>query len=540
MIPRDMNFADPQQCRKVLDQLPLTNLPLAYETLSALIGGMQNTPPAPIGYFEILEAARTPLAFVHEQMAERYAAKPLPPDSTDDEVLRHVVGLWQAVARSYAQLARLGAQDPAAQARMATVCHRSIHYSGRTIVEYYRARRELPRGVWADLHGYFARAEELAVARTPVAESLNEATQNETCEAAYATVLLIDLANPYGRSPREFLWICRWAQRFAALVAVTPADESDPPRTYGVDLMLDHGLVPMDQRARSETLRRLDGTALAQEIQRILSKLKKKVAPSALGLGDDCQEPACGRLLLQLFRPWCLAATARRFPRRPAAGVAEICNGFEAIHYYVGGTEFVQPDHVRVYSRDEFDTIVTFRYMVDPAQPLHVHAAQMGFVLENWQVVDHSVSGFRLQRSEAGCRVEYGELIGLRPPDSKIFLLCKVSWLMFEGTGNLFAGVFVLPGTPQAIAVRPTGLAVSPSERYVRAFLLPAVEALKEKNSLVLPRGWYRPERVIEIHTVESRQVRLEELLTQGSNFDRVSFTPLPRQETPAAPGSGR
>ena len=63
---------------------------------------------------------------------------------------------------------------------------------------------------------------------------------------------------------------------------------------------------------------------------------------------------------------------------------------------------------------------------------------------------------------------------------------------------DLFIGIHVLPGVAQGIAVRPTGANVSHSERYVRAFLLPAVPALKEAASLVLPRGWYQPERVVE------------------------------------------
>lgn len=525
MIPHDMDFGDAQQCLSLLANLPLTNVPVAHDTLTALIGAMQNRPPPAVKYLEVLEAARAPLAFVQGQLAGRYSQKPLPPLSSEDETLRRVVILWQAMARSYRQVAKLAGNAVDLQ-RSALISHRCIHYSGKVILEYFRARRELPRGVWSELHGYYAAAEEAGIAATPAREPLNEETQIESCAAAYAAVLLVDLANPFGRSARELNWICRWAPRFAPLTRITPTEEADPPRMYGVDLLLDRGLRPLDQQGRGANLRRLESSQLAQEIQRVLQQLKRKVAPKVLGLGDDCYEPACGRLLLQLFRPWCLLASGRRFPRRQAAGLAQVCRGFDAIHYYISGVEFVQPDHVRVYSREDFDTIVTFRYQVDPSQPLHVHAAQMGFILENWQVVDQSVSGFRLQCNEPGERIEYGDLAGLRPPDGGDFLLCRVSWLMYEGTGNLYAGVYALPGLPRAIGARPRGLSVPPSEQYVRAFFLPAVPALKEQPSLVLPRGWYRPERLIEIYTDHPTEVRLTELLTQGSNFDRVSFVP--------------
>lgn len=528
LIPIGMDFRDAARCRALLDELPLTRLETAYETLAALIGGMQNTPPPPGDYLDVLEALRNPLAFVQEEMSQRYSAMPLPPASDEDGTLRRVVLMWQAMARSYVQVARLGRGDPRVQEATALICHRCIHYGGKVILEYFRARRELPRDVWSDLHSHYAAAEKLGLATEPVVELFNEDSNSESCATAYAAVLLIDLSDPYGRSPREFSWTCRWARRFAPLTRIMPPEESDPPRTYGVDLLLDRGLRPLGQQARGENLRRLESIALAQKMQELLALLRQNTTPASLGLGEDCSQPATSRLLLQLFRPWCLAAAPRRFQRRQAAGVAQLCSGFDSIHYYVSGKEFTQPDHVRVYSREEFDTIVTFRYQVDPDQPLHVHTAQMGFVLEHWQVVDESVSGFRLQRAEEGCRIEHGELIALRPPDGGRFLLCRVSWLMFAGTGNLFAGVFVLPGAPEGIAARPTGLTVSPSEKYVRAFYLPAVAALKEKPSLVLPRGWFRPERVIEIYAGRTEQVRLVELLTQGSNFDRVSFVPLP------------
>nr|MBP9654473.1 hypothetical protein [Rhodocyclaceae bacterium] len=104
------------------------------------------------------------------------------------------------------------------------------------------------------------------------------------------------------------------------------------------------------------------------------------------------------------------------------------------------------------------------------------------------------------------------------------FLLAQVSWSLLH-KDELFIGIHVLAGVPQGIAVRPTGLKVSPSERYVRAFLLPAVPALNETVSLVLPRGMYQPGRVIEAYTDRQASLRLEELLNQGPDFERTTFS---------------
>ena len=92
---------------------------------------------------------------------------------------------------------------------------------------------------------------------------------------------------------------------------------------------------------------------------------------------------------------------------------------------------------------------------------------------------------------------------------------------------DLLIGIHVLPGVPQAIAVRPTGIKASPSERYERAFLLPAVPALKEAATLVLPRGGFQAERVVEVFTDRQAKLKLVELLSHGPDFERVTYTRL-------------
>ncbi len=521
------DFSDAAQCLALIGTLPLTKLNQVHETLKLMIGGMQATPPAPLDYLDVLEMARPSLDFVQEETAGRYAQTALPPGSVEDETLRRVVTLWQAMARSYAQVAQLGGDDESVQSRLALICQRCIHYTSRAIREYFRARRELPKGLWSELHGYYSTAEEWEIAEIEVGDPLNPHQQRQSCSQAYAAALLLDLGSPYSRSPREFVWLCRWSERFAALAAIRPVDAASSERDYAVDLLKDRGLVPLEIAGRGESMRRLVTGELSKEMHRLVGEIKRGRPWSELGLGEDCSEPACSRLLVSLYRPWCLAASPRRFQRRPTGGGAQLCYGFEAIHFYVGGEEFTQPEHVRVYSRGEVDSIMTFRYQVDPTQQLHVRAAQIGYTIENWAVADESVGGFRLLRFGTGVRIEHGQLLGLRPPDGERFLLCQVSWLMYLASGALMVGVYVLPGSAQPVAARQTGLGFTHSDRYERAFLMPAMPALKQVPTLVLPRGWFQPGRVVEIYTDRRIELQLNELLNHGTDFDRVSYSQL-------------
>ncbi len=522
-----MDFSDAEQCMSLLAELPVTNVSQVEATLTRLLDGMYSTPPPPLSYLEVLERARPAMAFTQEETAQRYAHKPLPPGDREEETLLRVVALWQAMVRAYTQVGELGRTEPTVGGQMALICQRCVHYCGRAVFEYFRARREVPNGLWRALHRHYARAEESNIAEVAVIETLDEHNEEQSCAEAYAAVLLVEIANPYAHAPREVSWLFNWGSRFGHFTEIARVDEATDLQAYVVDLSLDQGAKPLEVATRGPSLRRLVTTRLAAEVQRVLSQLKRRIAPAQLGLGSDCLQPNCRMLLAALHRPWCLNASPRRFPRHGSSGTAFACYGFDAIHYFTSGREFVQPEHVRSYSRSDWEVITTWRYQVDPSEQLHVRAAQIGYTVEPWEVGDQSVAGFRMHRRGSGHPLSHGQLIGLRPPDGELLLLCQVSWLMYESTGDLQAGVHVLPGVPQAVGVRPTGLNVAAAEKYSRGFLLPAMPALKEVASIVLPRGWFVRQRVLELFAEQRIDVRLTDLLAQGPDFDRASFVPI-------------
>ena len=118
----------------------------------------------------------------------------------------------------------------------------------------------------------------------------------------------------------------------------------------------------------------------------------------------------------------------------------------------------------------------------------------------------------------------HGQLLALCPHDSDRFFLAQTTWLMQEKGGGLIAGIRALPGLPIAIGARPLDQNAEQSSKYQRAFLLPAAPAVHAEQSLVLPQGWFRSGRSIEIYTDGPWQVRLTHVLDDGADFDRVSF----------------
>lgn len=510
-----------------LSRLPLANPLQAEASLNQFFDSLLNEPPSALTYLSLLEHTRVPLCFVEEELARRYVSKPLPLGDIEEQAFQQVIAVWRKVSRAYAQCAQLDsdADDPEHPLRVALVLHRCIYYTSMIIVEHHRARRELPAGVWLDLHGYYASAEEWGVSTYPLADALDSLGRATHCAAAYCTALLMDLAGPYSLSVRDQSIIRRWAWQWAPLIGISSAQPGEALPPYVIDLMQDTGLKPVADCLSTENVRRLDSSRLSIVLAQVRQQLSQRIAPSQLGLGEDCTAGQCRRLLDHVSRPWTLARAVRKFRRHATSGIARIGAGFDAIHALVSGKEFTQPENVRVYSRQEFDTLFVFRQQDDPTAKLNFNKEQHQTAQpDEWEVVNQSASGFRLIRSIAGKKVAHGQVLAVCPHDGERYFLAQVTWLMQDRSAGLVAGIAALPGVPQAIAARAVGDHGN-AELYSRAFLLPAIQAVDTEQSLVLPQGWYQAGRVIEIYTDGVWRVRLNRVLQDGPDFERVSFT---------------
>jgi hypothetical protein len=531
-----MDYRNPAECLDLLKRLNPVNIDETQSAISDMVGGLLQG-SAPLNqHLEVLETARETITLVQGEMARRYATHSLPPDGDDNATLKRVVSLWRKLADSYAEITRRDATSGTLDDQRALLAQRRVHYKGLALIEYFRAHRAVPTGMWAELHESFSMAEAQGVADIRVADALNQVWRAQSATEAFISFLLVDLSNPFGRGEREFNWICRWAQRFAPYCSLLGAKDADPavkPTSYGIDLAADHGLRPIGVlSASSRTLRRFDGSRLAGQIQAVLGQLKQGVTPASLGLGTDCASAASAKLFLSLYRPWGLASVGRRFPRRGGRGQIELTADWLAIGLHVQGKLFEQPGGAASARSLRSDiTLLTFgeradgRSLDDVELQRRSEADKLGFVCSRWDIRDQSVGGFRLAQKASTERLEHHQLVGVRPADGDHFLLGQISWLMFQDDGTLEAGVNMLNGIPRVVAARQVGVQGVARGAFQQAFALPETPALKRPESLVLPGGWFQPHRVIEIHDDgKARQLRLTTLLQRGANYDQVAY----------------
>jgi hypothetical protein len=521
-------FSDAITCKQWLKSLPLTNIPLVHAALTYQMELLNRTSFAPLERLKINELLRDPIAFVQLEMAKKYLGKPLPLETVQLNNWNSVVGLWTVLGASYQlslQACVDGDSDVAVHAALIT--QRCLRNTGLQLLEHYRIYREIDKSVWQQVHALYALAEQRGYAMDVVRDSLNKQTDSTTCCAAYAQILLTNLADPYRLMPRQLALLDRWLDKWGVRVTITATPPAGTSLSIiGVDLASSEPPVIGREDVKLANPRYLDTDRLATTFRKRIKQLRKNEDPAALGLGEDCVQPDCEALLTVLYQHWCESAPKRRnFTRRPGVDKAQVALGMAAIHFFVGGEKpFKQPGETEKLSKREIEDLQFFGRISDQTEKMNV--SQLGFGLETWQIQDEGALGFRLSRPDSGgMRISLKQLVAIRPADSSTYALGVIKWLVFPSKEGLNIGVRILPGAPLAIAVRPVSLMKDASNKYVQSFLLPDLPVLKQTTSLVLPPGWFSLGRLVEIHTGEEPiTYRLHSLIEKGSDYERVGF----------------
>lgn len=502
-----------EACR-CLQYLPLAKPVDAEQELIRALDALLLAPPDPGDLFSLLEQIRGPLCFVREAAVRNYLGKAPHLDADEEAHFQRGIDSANLMLRSYLYCAGLEeADEPAGRAgkaplagETATVLQRCLHYSSMLIFEHYRAKRELPTGTWARHNRLFATAARRGIATLQVDDRIFDESRTSSCQAAFVTPLLVELARPYGRNAHDMNLIWRWAEQEAPEVEVQPLSNRSPAPAYAIELDQDAPLRPIKLIKGGRDTSQLKTAALTGHLRQILAKLAQGASPEHLGLCPENIEQST-RLLGQLATLWSLDTPQRREPRTPQGSHAQVCTGFHAMHHFLLGAE---------------------SNAACLAQLKRLDGKESGPPPEAWEIIDQGPAGFRLAGPACGARLTNNQLLALRPDHASNFLLGQVSWLKREQSGRLIAGVAILPGIPQAVCVRPMPLIRGQKTSFVRAFLLHPGSGLPTRPSILIPAD-IRSSRRDPYEVLYDRhwQITLGDVIQTGSDFEQVAFTAI-------------
>jgi len=516
-------FTDEDSAKAWLEHIPLANVIEAQRQLLDQVEEFNRLPTKASSRLAVLEALREAIHFVQIEQAKRFTNRALPMAEAEAQVFADTIDLWEQLRLGYLRcLEACVSGEAGMRGQGGLVCQRALVYSGLKMFHHYRAYRQVPAAEWRALHAVYAQAEALDVAEEDVKDYLNRDVHDASPRIAYVRAVMMGLANPNELAQRQLTFVAFLLERWAAKVDVsrTPVSEGELPPLVA-DLAGDRCADRTDAAAGNP--RYFDVSKLAKSVRNRIGLLRKGESPAKLALGEDCVQPSCEQLLVFLYRQWCQVRQQRTSERRHVSDKALACQSMPAIHYYLSGKVFKQPGEQKELTQKQREEIATFGRV--STRDDDDYSVGKGFLLEKWEIADESVQGLRIVRraDSPGKRYSNGQLIGVRPADAKSFILGQVRWLMAAENGDLFAGVKALPGLPAATAVRATGLNVQ-NEEWVQALSLTAVATLEAPPTLLLPTGWYKPKRVIEVFVTGPVRVRLVDLLERGGDFERVAY----------------
>jgi len=528
-------FTTAEQCTEWLEDQPVGQQVQMQAVLLKSLNQL-NRYALPAGErLAILELLRAPVHATQEENVRRFAGKPLPLGPTEQSAFDTGMAIWNALVTGYLHcLAACVAGAPGTKPLWPLAAQRALAALVCVQIDTCRAGRQPAAGYWRTLHQAYLAAENAGVAGTEVADALRLGKNPTSPLATWAEGLLLFAASPYEMPQRQLGWVARWAGRWSGKLVIYASPPTLSSRAIPLCVDLDSDAPARYKPTFTPTSRFLDTSGLRESLKKRVALLQQGEAPKDLQLGDDCTQPLCEELLVQMYYHWCKGGALRKHERRPAEGSCTIIGGVDAIYYYVAGRKpFKQPGGGPLSDtelRHQRDEIATFGRVIETIQP-DDFSRQQGFnveewkMMEEWRILDQSSSGVRLLRpiARAGSRFGGGQLVAVRPKDARTLLLGTLRWAMIDSSEALQAGVQVIAGQPQPVAVRGTGVEAA-RDKYSPGFLLPAVTAVQEPASIIIPAGWFRRGRVIEVLDKQAAQLRLTGMIDRGSDFERATY----------------
>jgi len=518
------DFTDAASCAQWLRTVPLANVAPSHNRILGQIEELNCFDVEPSERLRIMELLLEPAIFVQSEHAKKFTGKAVPLGKVERDVFFNVLALWDALCQGYRLcLASALENNPAFVEKQALVCQRALWCVTQRILEHYKSFQEINGEDWKLLHHIFTTAEGLGILDNEVPDAAQK-TRGTTCLRTYVHSLLLQLANdPSEPTPKQLFIVGRWLEYLAQKVRIEREPGSAAPGLAPLAVDLSAGRGAVHETLSGESARHLRVDDLAKSIRSRVALLRAGDSPEKLGLGDDISASAAEQLLLIVHRHWCEGPKARVSARRAVAVPAKVCMGLSALHYTISGKPFRQPVAPKELTKAQSDEIATFGHVSSRQE--EERTTQPSYTVETWTITEESLGGLRIERGESGgnSRVMQQQLIGVLPADAKSFMVGVIRWLSVLDELDLRAGVRILPGLPRCIAVRPTGLNAA-NEKYVPALLLPAVPALQSPAALILPAGWYRPKRLIEVFSDRTEQILLTGILDRGADFERISI----------------
>ena len=513
-------FQDARGARDWLKLLPLINVPIAHAEMLTALEELNCSNISGLDSLKIIEQFRESAHVLQEGLLSRYTQKAIPLSEVERQAWQNALQLWQAFEKAYGRCwhAALSGQTEVAEF-MPLLAERTLYYSLKVNFSYLLINTAIPTEQWAQQFSYYQLAHTLGVAQKKAKDSLISIGGAATPEQIFIHSLLLNAANPFQYNLRYLLWINACLEVFASRCALEHIAETLPNRpAFTIDFAAPSAAERLERTSQDSQMA-ISTLLLAQALSKRIKLLRNGEMPEKIGLGASLSPQAAEGLLTDLYRQWCDHPVERSLPRRQSQNSVAVGFGLSNLHRWMAEGRFAPaPQDESQLSSQELMQIRLF----GQTSAMNTPVVLPQVITHPWQTIDETATGLRLQRTHDRERIGLQQLVIIQ--DQQHFLIGSIRWLC-DQVNDLQIGVKLFPGQPQAATIRAQDAARFGQTDHTEVLLIPAIVALQVPNTLILPAGWFRQGRLLELWDGHRKtRIRLVSILSRGLDFERIHF----------------
>jgi cyclic-di-GMP-binding protein len=520
----------PAKVEKWLTTLPLLNVAETGQKLYTTLSTYNRIPLDASLRLELLELYRSPIRHLDAELQKHYVGLPLPLPERHRTIAEQHREFHVELAYGYKHLvlSQAGAARPNTlkdALPLALPIQRAIRHLTEVLLTSHLSYSPVPPGTWKEIHLLYRHAERLALLTVAVDDPLNAHGKGSVADA-YKRAVLLDLGDPYHLPSRMIAKIDQYLDSVAGLATLQlPSGKPEPNCQFLIDTESDQaGLMHTDDDVLEsiERYRLLNTFELARTIHAQLTQLQSGGTPDAVGLAPDFFRRGGQDMLLRLINVWGLnPKRAFRRSERPNAKV-DVAIGLDAIDYWLNGERRSTPSGESAGPMPPRPSSGTF----GAHQEISGLSAAPGLTI--WNIQDESAGGMSLCKvGTARGRVRVGDILATRSAGGSDWTISTVRWVKSANPSSVEIGIQRLAPTAKPVLVKAVSGDQEESD-FLPGLLLPAIPALKEPETLVIPYSVFRPERVLYLDDgVATRRILAKHLFEAASGYERIEFKAL-------------
>lgn len=525
----------PRLLAEWVDQLPKVNHTETSHRLYKAIREINQLKCSPADRLELLDILAPEIEHAADGLFRRYLERPFALDEMERKVLSLTHGMAIELGAGYKEVAQataggwgLGRKDMAARA-----LHHCIWSILPNLYRMFSLYLPAPKGFWRELHDLYQLGLQLDSGTRPFDWNGHSRTLNQ----AYQAALLFSIAQPFQLQRHELDPLFQACVAWASGAQLEKAGQGG---IYVVDLTRDQG---PSQLSHDTTLH---GNLISLYTGDLVTQLQ---TPQSLPAVPNMTE----RLRDHLGMAWD-RAQPRAFQRKPTQGAvtvtlglsavhSQLCGGHSFSHFLAAYADYLPPDGGRDSRFQARDTLATrqsqdaWDQSHDAARDLAPEAAAdtadttaetpAEVVEYPATAVNMSPRGFCLHWPDpVPEHLIMGEVISVKAENASHRTIGLLRWLrQYRGSG-VRGGVELLSPQAEACAVRVVNTS-GPNSDFLRAILLPEINAVAQPESVVMPRLQVRAGQKILLYRNGRQQAyRLLHKINETSAAGQFSIAP--------------